>query len=242
MKKVLAQLVAVAAVSAVIAIPSPAQAESCVTVPVGSSGFTLEAAGEEVRIPAIASASVCYELPGTPGIPWVKTEYGGVSVVITGGSAAGGHVELRYVADGVTREVGAPIPALGGGGSETCLFGVGSPSARPDCAVKLHADRLVPSPLPTAPPIPTTGPLPTRPPTPTAPPTPEPDPLCVGAQCVPYGGEYQETVDSLVDFIREEVVPIVRQVQDRIRELQDDVRDILNDLLSGDDLDPCVKC
>ncbi|HYP21992.1 MAG TPA: hypothetical protein VEV43_00290 [Actinomycetota bacterium] len=228
MKKVLAQLVAVAAVGAVIAIPGPAHAESCVTVPVGSSGFTLEAAGEEVRIPAIASASVCYQIPGTPGIPWVKTEYGGASVVVTGGSATGGHVALRYVADGSTRSVTAPLPATGGGGRETCLFGVGSPYARPDCAVKLHADQLVPSPLPTAPPIPTTGPLPTRPPLPTlppvpsAPPTPEPNPLCpTASQCIPYGGELQGLVDGFYEFLREDVAPAVRELQDRIKEIVD---------------------
>ena len=217
MKRVLAQLVAVAAVGAVVAIPGAAQAESCVSVPIGSSGFTLEAGGESVRIPAIDSAAVCYEIPGTPGIPWVKTEYGGASVVITGGSDDAGHVALRYVADGSTRSVTVPIPSLGGGGGETCLFGVGSPSARPDCAVKLHADRLVPSPLPTVPPVPTPDPLPTLPPVE----TPPPSPLCVGRQCVPYGGEYQETVDGVIAFIRDEVVPTVRELQERIDEIID---------------------
>jgi hypothetical protein len=213
-KKVLAQLVAVAAVGAVIAMPGAAQAEDCVSVPVGSSGFTLEAGGQSVRIPAIASVSVCYELPGTPGIPWVKSEYGGASVVITGGSDDGGHVTVRYVADGTTRSVGAPIPSLGGGGSETCLFGVGSPNARPDCAVKLHADELVPSPLPTVPPIPTVQP--------SAPPTPEPNPLCVTVrQCIPYGGEHQETIDSFYDFLREEVAPAVKELQERVEEIID---------------------
>lgn len=196
MKNVLVQLVAVVTLGAVIAIPGPAHAEDCVTVPVGSSGFTLEAGGESVRIPAIASAAVCYEIPGAPGIPWIKAEYGGASVVITGGSDDEGHVYLRYVADGVTRSVGAPLPSLGDGGSETCLFGVGSPNARPDCAVKLHADELVPTPLPTAPPVPTTGPLPTVPPVY----TPEPDPLCtdVSPTCVPVGGSLLQVWVDLV--------------------------------------------
>lgn len=185
MKKVLAQLVVVAAVGSVIAIPGPAHAEECITVPIGSPGVTIEAGGQSHRIPALASASVCYQLSGLPGIPWVRMEYGGASVVITGGSSDSGHVAFRYVADGVTNEVKITIPPLGSGGGERCLVGVGSPSARPDCEVKIHVDDVDPTPLPTLPPTPSPEPLPTLPPTPTVspeplptlPPTPSPEPL-----------------------------------------------------------------
>ncbi|MDQ3951754.1 MAG: hypothetical protein M3279_02140 [Actinomycetota bacterium] len=161
MKRLLVHALAVVAVAAVVAVPGSASAETCLPVPVGTGGFTLEAGGQQVRIPAINSVAVCYEVPGLPGIPWVYFEYGGASVVITGGSGTDGHVTVRVVADGSTREVGVPIPSGGGGGNEICLVGVGSPSARPDCAVKLHADDLDPSPLPTLPPTPTVEPLPT---------------------------------------------------------------------------------
>lgn len=212
MKRTLAQLVAVAAIGTVIAIPGPAHAEDCVTVPVGSSGFTLEAGGQQVRIPAIQSASVCYDLAGLPGVPWVLTEYGGASVVITGGSSDPGHVTFRYVADGATNNVGIPIPSGGGGGSETCLVGVGSPYARPDCAVKLHADQLVPSPLPTVPPA-------------SPPPTPEvdPTPACIKPNvCLPQGGTIWEGVKEFLQSLGDRIPDLNDPPQCQIKPLQCD--------------------
>jgi hypothetical protein len=169
---------------------------------------TIEAGGQQVRVPSISAINVCTEPAGLPGIPWVSTSGCGspcASVIITSGSGSSGYVVVRYTSDGAPQEVKVPIPGTGGG-SEVCLAGVGAP-ARADCLVKISVDNL-----PTPPPTPTVPPVSPEP-LPTLPPTPDPDPFCVGRVCVPYGGSIlqepydtvQRLVSDLIVFIRDEV-------------------------------------
>jgi hypothetical protein len=133
---------------------------------------TIEAGGQQVRVPSISAINVCTEPAGLPGIPWVSTSGCGspcASVIITSGSGSSGYVVVRYTSDGAPQEVKVPIPGTGGG-SEVCLAGVGAP-ARADCLVKISVDNL-----PTPPPTPTVPPIPTVPPV--------PDPWCNDVYCI----------------------------------------------------------
>lgn len=208
-KRVFGLAVAAACVAGAVVFPSTAQAQSCVPLPVSSTGITIEGAGEEVRVPSVSGVAVCYVLPGTTGIPWVQTEPGGgVSVLITGSSSGSGYVSLRYTTDGSANELKAPVPGTGGG-SETCLVGVGFP-ARSDCAFKVSPDN---DPVPTLPPIPTTPPVPTKPPTPTVPPVP--DDVCATATIclsdVPVIIErLPEIIDRAIEIVIERVGDIIQ--------------------------------
>lgn len=174
-KRLISRALVVAAVAGAVAVPGGARAETCVPIPVSTTGITIEVGGEVIRAPSVSGVSACYQAPGTPGIPWVETgTNGGVSVLITAGSSTGGYVVLKYVADAVAHEVRAPVPGTGGG-AERCLVGVGFP-ARTDCLVKVSPDNPVTPPPVSPPPIPTAGPLPTAPPVPTVPPVPSPTP------------------------------------------------------------------
>lgn len=173
-KRVLGLAVAVAAIAGLMVLPGTAQAQSCVPIPLSTTGITIEGAGREVRVPSVSGVAVCYDAPSTTGIPWVETEPdGGVSVIVTGSSGSDGSVSLRYTADGDSNELAVPLPGAGGSG-ETCLVGVGFP-ARSDCAFKISPDD---DPIPTLPPV-SPPPVPTRPPLPTVPPLPtiEPEPI-----------------------------------------------------------------
>ncbi len=224
-RRFLATALVLAAVAGVIAAPGTARAETCVPVPVSTIGVTIEVGDEDIRVPAISGVAVCAEIPGTPGIPWVNLEpNGGVSVVITAGSSNPGWVVLKYSTDGAPQELRVAIPGTGGG-TETCLVGVGFP-ARADCTVKISPDPLVtPSPLPTVPPVPTVPPLPTVPPVPTLPPiptpppTPTPDPLCIGDKCVPYGGTLlQEPLDRVLERLNEAWWQVQQELEEFLRD------------------------
>jgi hypothetical protein len=219
-RRVLAQVLLAGGIAALLVIPTAAKAESCVPIPGSVTGVTIEAAGEEIRVPAVSSMAVCYELAGVPGIPWVETEPGGgASVLITGSSGNDGYVVFRYATDGSPSQVGVPIPGTGGG-AEQCLVGVGAP-ARSDCEVKVSIDEIPTLPPVSPPPTPTLPPTPTVPPrpTPTAPPTPEvdPEPACIvrAAPCLPQGGTYWGAVQ---DFLR--------GIGDTVREIIDNPPDL----------------
>jgi hypothetical protein len=162
--RVLGHLAATAAIAAAVAVPltaGTAQAESCVTLP-GTTGATIEALGQQIRVPATSGVGVCVEPGGLPGLPRVDTSGTATSVVLGAGSSASGYVAVRYTLDGNANEVRAPIPG-GGGGSETCLASVGAP-ARADCLVKVSVDQIPTlPPTPTLPPV-SPEPLPTLPP------------------------------------------------------------------------------
>lgn len=214
-RRAVAKGLLLAVVAGLFVLPKAAEAQSCTPIPVSTTGLTIEAAGQTVRVPSLSGLQVCTAGSGLPGIPWVSTSTGNgcysscVNVLITGGSSTNGYIELRYVVDGSSRSITVPVPG-GGGGSETCLVGVGAP-ARSDCLAKVSID----SP-PTIPPIPTTGPLPTMGPVPTVGPlptvepvwTPEPDPHCVRpGVCLPWGGSVflflRELGQAIGDTIRE---------------------------------------
>ncbi len=176
-----------AVVAAAFGYGGPARAENCVTLP-GTTGATIEAGGQEIRVPATSGIAACVEPGGLPGLPRVDTAGGTVSIVLGAGSSTEGYVAVRYTLDGSPNEIRVPIPGVGGG-SETCLASVGE-IARPDCLVKVSVDDI-----PSPPPTPTVPPLP---------PTPTPDPFCHRSTCVPYGGSIlQEPYDSVQATIAE---------------------------------------
>lgn len=202
-KRVPGLVVAVAAIAGLMVLPGTAQAQSCVPVPVTTTGVTIEGGGEEIRVPAVSGVAVCYDLPGTPGIPWVETEPGGgVSVVITGSSGGEGYVSLRYTTDGAPNEL--RVPLLGTDGSaETCLVGVGFP-ARSDCAFKISPDN---DPVPTLPPV-------TPPPTPTVEPEPLPtippiNEICAQRICVE---DVPVIIERLIETVMTRVEEILRDL------------------------------
>ena len=181
-KRAVARLVVAGGVLAALIVPSTAQAESCTPVPVNTTGITVEVAGEKVRVPAISGVAICTENSGLPGLPAVSTAPGDgcleacVSVLLRGGSADDGYVAVRYSLDGSPAAVSIPLPGAGSGGTDTCVLGIGAPSARADCLAKVSLDDA-----PTAPPTPTLPPTPTAPPTPTVEPI---DPLCNEHYCI----------------------------------------------------------
>ncbi|HEX2058211.1 MAG TPA: hypothetical protein VHI71_07565 [Actinomycetota bacterium] len=160
-------VVSMAAVS--LSVPTAARAESCTGLPGSTTGATLEAGGQTVRIPALSGLQLCTQGGGPiGGLPALSTEPSGncvdpcYSLILTGSPGGGdGYVVLRYYADDQPQQVGVPIPG-GGPSTERCLVGVGSPEARSDCEVKLSIDRV-----------------------------PTPRPICLGRFCVPpEGGQY----------------------------------------------------
>ncbi|MDQ3915926.1 MAG: hypothetical protein M3323_11480 [Actinomycetota bacterium] len=177
----LAVLGVIAAAAAVPLTAGTAQAESCVTLP-GTTGATIEAAGQKVRVPSTSGVGACVEPGGLPGLPRVDSGGTATSVVLGAGSSASGYVVVRYTLDGSPSEVRVPIPG-GGGGSETCLASVGAP-ARADCLVKVSVDEI-----PTLPPTPTLPPVSPEP-LPTVSPEPLPtvppigDPWCNETYCI----------------------------------------------------------
>lgn len=209
-KRALGLVVAVAAIAGLMVLPGTAQAQSCVPVPLSTTGITIEGAGREVRVPSVSGVAVCYDIPGTTGIPWVQTEPGGgVSVLITGSSGGDGSVSLRYTADGVPSEIGVPLPGSGGGG-ETCLVGVGFP-ARSDCAFKISPDN---DPIPTLPPV-------TPPPTPTVEPEPIPtippiNEICAQRICVEDIPVIIERLPGAIDRL---IATVIARVEDILGDL-----------------------
>ncbi|MDQ4025325.1 MAG: hypothetical protein M3217_07530 [Actinomycetota bacterium] len=174
--RVLGHLAVTGAIAAAVAVPltaGTAQAESCVTLP-GTTGATIEAGGQTIRVPATSGVAVCVEPGGLPGLPRVETGGTATSVILGAGSSSSGYVAVRYTLDGNSNEISVPIPG-GGGGSERCLASVGSP-ARWDCDVKVSVDEL-----PTLPPTPTLPPVSPEP-LPTLPPIQ--DPLCNDMYCI----------------------------------------------------------
>ncbi len=176
--RVLGHLAVTAAIAAAVAVPltaGTAQAESCVTLP-GTTGATIEAGGQQIRVPATSGVGVCLEPGGLPGLPRVDTGGTATSVVLGAGSSTSGYVAVRYTLDGNPNELRVPIPG-GGGGAETCLASVGAP-ARSDCLVKVSVDEL-----PTVPPV-SPEPLPTVSPEPLPTLPPIDDPICNDTYCI----------------------------------------------------------
>ncbi len=169
-------LVLTAGVVATVGIPGVARAETCTDLPGSTTGATIEAGGERVRVPALSRLQLCTQGGGPiGGIPMVSTEPTGgcwefcYTVILTGSSGGGdGYVVLRYYADDQPGQVGVPVPG-GGPSTERCLVGVGSPQARSDCEVKVSLDRA-------------------------------PVPICVRdlPVCIPPGGSIDEIVDWLL--------------------------------------------
>lgn len=209
-------------------VAGPASAESCVTLP-GTTGATIEIAGEEIRVPATSGVAVCVEPGGLPGFPRVDSGGGVISVVVGGGSSTAGYVAVRYTLDGASNEQRVPIPGTGNPG-EICAASIGEP-ARADCLVKVSIDDIpdIP-PVPTVPPVPSIPPIPTVPPLPTVSPeplptippveTPPPDPFCPARNvCVPYGGSIlQESYDVLVERVRDLVRNLDEEIYEFLRE------------------------
>lgn len=139
-------MVAVGIVSAVV-VPGTAQAEECVGIPVGTPGATLDAGGQEIRIPALGGPAICVEASvGGIGMPSVSFAPSGncdpcYSVVQRGSSGEnGGYVALRWSVENEIEEIRVPL----GGTSPTperCLVSVGAPEARTDCEVRLSLDQ-----------------------------------------------------------------------------------------------------
>ena len=157
-KRVVTRLAVAGGVLAALIVPNTAQAESCTPLPVNTTGVTVEVAGKSVRVPSISGVAVCTQSAGLVGLPTVSTAAGNgcleacVSVLLRGGSDADGYVSVRYSLDGVPADVRVPLPGTGSGGSDTCLVGIGAPTARADCLAKVSLDDIPPP--PTAPPIP----------------------------------------------------------------------------------------
>ncbi|MDQ4125082.1 MAG: hypothetical protein M3134_05715 [Actinomycetota bacterium] len=136
-----------AMVAGSLAVMSPAHAETCTDLPGGTTGATIEAGGQTVRVPAISRLQLCSQGGGAiGGIPVLSTEPSGecwspcYSLILTGSSGGGdGYVMLRYYADDQPGQIGVPIPG-GGPSTERCLVGVGAPKARADCEVKVSLD------------------------------------------------------------------------------------------------------
>jgi hypothetical protein len=187
--RVLGNLAVAGVIVAAAAVPltaGTALAETCVDLP-GTTGATIEVAGQEVRVPSTSGVAVCVEPGGLPGIPRIESDGTSTSVVLDGGSSTSGYVLVRYALDGDARELRVPIPG-GGGGSDTCLASVGAP-ARADCLVKVSVDDIpTPPPTPTLPPV-SPEPLPTVPPL--------PDDICTRPTgCVP------PVLDDPVGFVQ----------------------------------------
>ncbi|HEV2757810.1 MAG TPA: hypothetical protein VG318_18780 [Actinomycetota bacterium] len=181
-KRWIALPLGVAVLGALLAGATAAQAENCVGLP-GTTGATIEAGGQEIRVPATSGVAACIQTPGLPGLPRVDSGGGTVSIVLGAGSGTSGYVVVRYTLDGVYDEVRVPIPG-GGGGTETCLASVGE-IVRPDCLVKVSIDDIPdPGPVPTVPPTPTLRPLPTVSPKPLPTIGPIDDPWCNQWYCI----------------------------------------------------------
>ena len=184
-RSALRALVALAILGALV-VPSPAQAATCTPIPGSTTGVTIEAAGQEVRVPSLSGLTLCYEGAGLIGLPRVDGGYGCevACLVLGSGSGTDGYVRLYYSVDGSASSIGAPIPG-GGGGSESCLLGIGLP-ARSDCLIKVSPDEIPdPPPIPPIPPVPPIPPI--------------PDQVCVSSlrECIPL------TVDGLRYFVNE---------------------------------------
>ncbi len=151
-KRILRSVAVVSVVVASLALPSAARAETCTPLPGGTSGATIEAGGQQVRIPTIWGLQLCTERPGAPGV--VRIDYAPTdscvnscySVIVGGDDGAGGHVAIRYLADGTPDAIVIPLSPGGSGQPERCVVGIGSPAARGDCDVKVSLDNAPPGP------------------------------------------------------------------------------------------------
>ncbi len=138
-----ARFVVAAVVTGAIASPTAAFAESCLSLPVSTTGLTISGGGQEVRVPAYSDLQVCLQLPGVVGTPRVESSGGATSVIVYQSGASDGYVAARGTADGAAWETRVPVPGVGGGGSgETCVFSIGAP-ARHDCEFKISFDEPV---------------------------------------------------------------------------------------------------
>lgn len=141
-----------AIVAAALVFPTPARAETCTPLPGGVSGATIEAGGQQVRIPSIWGLQLCTERPGAPGL--VRVDYAPTdscvnscySVIVGGDDGGGGHVAVRFIVDGTPDAVVIPLSPGGSGQPERCVVGIGSPAARGDCDVKVSLDNAPPGP------------------------------------------------------------------------------------------------
>ncbi|MDQ3915924.1 MAG: hypothetical protein M3323_11470 [Actinomycetota bacterium] len=184
-KRLIAVPLALAVLGGILAGATAAKAETCVSLP-PTTGATIEAAGQKVRVPATSGVAACVEPGGLPGLPRVDSGGGTVSIVLGAGSTASGYVVVRYTLDGSPNQISVPIPG-GGGGSETCLASVGE-IARPDCLVKVSIDDIPdppPTPSPSIPPIPPVS----------------PEPICFSfGLCIPpSSGDIKDLINDLRD-------------------------------------------
>jgi hypothetical protein len=151
-KRVLRVMAIGAVVAASLAAPSAARAETCTPLPGGTSGATIEAGGQTIRIPTIWGLQLCTERPGAPGV--VRVDYAPTdscvnscySIIVGGDDAGSGYVAIRYISDGTPGDITIPLSPGGTGQPERCIVGIGSPAARPDCDVKVSLDNAPPGP------------------------------------------------------------------------------------------------
>lgn len=136
---IFAALVVVAMLVASWVVPATARAETCVPVPGGTTGVTVEAGGQKVRVPSVTGVAVCIQLPSAPGVAHVEPAPGGASLIIGGSSGTNGYIAVLYSSDGQQNVISVPLPGGGGPGDETCVFSAGAP-ARADCLAKISTD------------------------------------------------------------------------------------------------------
>lgn len=139
-------LTAVMAVT-MIGVASPAQARSCTAVPGSVTGTDVTILGDRYRVPWISNIQVCTDGASAP-LVGVETSGNGycsttcLSVLLRGDDADAGAVTISYREDGTTRSQ-TLNPGGVGGGSDTCLFSIGSPEAPyPWCTIALGPDEL----------------------------------------------------------------------------------------------------
>ena len=137
MLKRLATLVAgalAASATMLVTAPPAAAAATCVALPVSTIGFTVGAADEEVRVPAITDVNVCLWSDGSYGsfAPRIEQPTGCgdpcLRVVLVNWRMEWNY-GVTFRADGVYNEYRTLIPGVETGPpGEACLFSIGSPA------------------------------------------------------------------------------------------------------------------